>query len=154
MIQRIQSVWLFLAAAILFSMFISPLAEMIGPEGQYYRFELTGIYEGVGETALRIESLMPLWFLVSVTGMLSLVTIFFYKRRIMQIRICIFNLLLLIGFYALFLFYFFHFRSNLDVDISLRIPVVFPAIALIMVFLATRGIRKDEMVVRSYDRIR
>ncbi len=135
-------------------MFLSPLAEMTGPDGRYYRFDMTGIFEGVGESAVKIESVMPVWFLVIVTGALSLVTIFFYKRRIMQIRICIFNLLLLIGFYALFLFYFFHLRSNLDVTFSLRITVVFPAIALIMVFLATRGIRKDEMLVRSYDRIR
>ncbi len=154
MIQRIQSLWLFLAAAIMFSMFLSPLAEMIGPQGEYYRFDLTGIYEGVGETAIRIESAMPVWFLVIVTGALSLLTIFFYKRRILQIRICIFNLMLLIGFYALFFFYFFHLRSTLEVVMNFRITVVFPAIAVIMVFLATRGIRKDEMLVRSYDRIR
>lgn len=154
MIQRIQTVYLFLASVLMFSMFLSPLAEMADPQDQYYYFDLTGIYEGTGDTAMRIESVFPLRFLVIVTAVLSLFTIFFYKRRILQIRMCIFNLLLLIGFYALFFFYFFHTKTNYDVVADIKVTVIFPVIAVILVFLATRGIRKDEMKVRSYDRIR
>ncbi len=154
MIQRIQTVYLFLASAIIFSMFLSPLAEMVDHSGQYYFFDLTGIYEGVGETAMKIESVLPLRFLLVVTAVLSLLTIFFYKRRILQIRICIFNLMLLIGFYALFLFYYYHTKNRLDAAGDFKITVIFPVIAVILVFLATRGIRRDEMLVRSYDRIR
>jgi len=154
MIQRIQTVYLFLASAIIFSMFLSPLVEMVDPSGQYYFFDLAGIYEGVGETAMKIESVLPLRFLLVVTASLSLLTIFLYKRRILQIRICIFNLMLLIGFYALFLFYYYHTKNRLDAAGYFKITVIFPVIAVILVFLATRGIRRDEMLVRSYDRIR
>ncbi len=154
MIQRIQTIYLFLAAAIIFSMFLSPLAEMVDAFDQYYYFDLTGIYAGVGDTAKMIESVLPLRFLVIVTALLSLLTIFFYKRRILQIRISIFNLVLLLGFYALFFFYYFHAKSNLSAMANFKLPVMFPAIAVILVFLAARGIRKDEMLVRSYDRIR
>ena len=155
MIQRIQSVYLFLASIVLFSMFFHPLSEMMGPESQYYRIDLSGIYEGVGETAKKIESVLPLRFLVFVSASLSLITIFFYKRRILQMRLCIFNLLLLLGFYALFLFYFYHTRNRLDaVAADINITVMFPLVALIFVFMATRGIRKDEMLVKSYNRIR
>jgi hypothetical protein len=155
MIQRIQSVYLFLAAIVLFSMFFHPLVEIVDTGKMFYRFDLSGIYEGMGDTAKKIESVLPLRFLVFVTAALSLITIFFYKRRIMQIRICIFNLMLLLGFYGLFLFYFFHMRNQLDVSITdLKITIVFPMIGFILVFLATRGIRKDELLVRSYNRIR
>ena len=155
MIQRIQSVYLFLAAIVLFSMFFHPLVEMLDTVKTFYQFDLSGIYEGMGDTAKKNESVLPLRFLVIVTAALSLVTIFFYKRRILQIRICIFNLMLLIGFYGLFLFYFLHMRNQLDVSVTnLKITIVFPFIALILVFLATRGIRKDELLVRSYNRIR
>ncbi|MGF1586971.1 MAG: DUF4293 domain-containing protein [Bacteroidales bacterium] len=155
MIQRIQSVYLFLAAIILFSMFFHPLAEMLDAGKTFYQFDLSGIYEGMGDTAKKIESVLPLRFLVIVTAALSFITIFFYKRRILQLRICIFNLILLIGFYGLFLFYFFFMRNQLDASVtSLKITIVFPFIALILVFLATRGIRRDELLVRSYNRIR
>ncbi len=154
MIQRIQTVYLFLASAIIFSMFLSPLAEMVDSSGNYYSFGLTGIYKGMGETAIKIESVLPLRFLVAVTASLSLLTIFFYKRRILQLRICIFNLMLLIGFYALFFFYYYHTKNRLDATGHFNLTVIFPVIALILVFLATRGIRKDEILVRSYDRIR
>lgn len=154
MIQRIQSVYLFLASAIMFSLFFFPLAEMVDPDGRFYRFDLFGIFEGMGQTAIRIESVLPLRFLVFVTALLSLVTIFFHKRRILQIRISIFNLMMLIGFYALFLFYFFFVKNRLDAIADIKITVMFPVVAVILVFLATRGIRRDEMLVRSYDRIR
>lgn len=136
-------------------MFFHPLFEMMGPEGQYYRFDLSGIYEGVGETAKKIESVLPLAFLVFISAFLSLITIFFYKRRILQMRLCIFNLLLLLGFYGLFLFYFYHTRNRFEATAAdINITVVFPIVAFILVFLATRGIRKDEMLVKSYNRIR
>jgi hypothetical protein len=154
MIQRIQTVYLFLAALIIFSMFFHPLAEMVSSDNQFYRIDLTGIHEGVGETAMKIESLLPLRFLVFVTGALSLLTIFLYKRRILQIRICIFNLMMLIGFYPLFLFYFYHTKNRFEAIADIKITVMFPVIAIILVFLATRGIRKDELLVKSYDRIR
>jgi hypothetical protein len=154
MIQRIQSVYLFLASLVLFSMFFHPLVEMLDPDSNFYRLDLFGIHEGVGETANKIESALPLRFLVFVTAALSLLTIFFYKKRIMQIRLSVFNLMLLIGFYALFFFYFFHTRNRLDAVADIKVTVIFPLVAFILVFLATRGIRKDEMIVRSYDRIR
>jgi hypothetical protein len=136
-------------------MFFHPLVEIVDTGKTFYQFDLTGIYEGMGNTAKKIESVLPLRFLVIVTTALSLITIFFYKRRILQLRICIFNLLLLIGFYGLFLFYFFHMKNQLDVSVTdLKITIVFPMIAFILVFLATRGIRKDELLVRSYNRIR
>ncbi len=154
MIQRIQTAYLFIASMIMFSMLFSPLAEMLDSIDQYYHFDLFGIYEGVGETAQKIESVLPLRFLVLVTAALSLLAIVFYKRRILQIRICIFNLMMLIGFYPLFFFYFYHIKIRLSAIADFKITVIFPVIAIILVFLATRNIRKDELLVRSYNRIR
>ena len=135
-------------------MFFYPLSEMVDSYGELYRLDLSGIFKGVGETALKIESALPLRFLVFVTASLSILTIFFYKRRILQIRISVFNIMLMIGFYPLFLLYFFHARNRLAAIADLKITVIFPVLAIILVFLATRGIRKDQMLVRSYDRIR
>jgi hypothetical protein len=144
-----------MAAMVVFSMFFNPLAEMLDSENNFYYIDLSGIYEGVGVTAKLIESVFPLRFLVFVTASLSLITIFFYKWRIMQLRLCIFNLLLHLGFYVLFFFYFYHTKNQMGtIANNMKMTVMFPAVGFILVFLATRGIRKDELLVRSYNRIR
>ncbi len=154
MIQRIQTVYLFLGAAIMFSMLFFPLMEMIDAAGRYYRYDLFGVHEGVGNNSRLVQSVLPLRFLVFVTGFVSLFTIFLYRRRILQIRLCIFNKVLLLGFYGLFYFYYYHATRDIEVETHLRIPLVFPIIAIIFLYLAIRNIGKDEVLVRSYERIR
>jgi hypothetical protein len=46
------------------------------------------------------------------------------------------------------------FRQLLVADYWFRMPVVFPVLAIILIYLAFRGIRKDEILIRSLDRIR
>ncbi len=155
MIQRIQTIYLFLAAIVLFSIFFFPFVEVVDVNDQYYRYDIHGIHQGMGETAQLVYSVLPLRFLVFVTALLSLVTIFLFKRRILQIRLSIFNIVLLAGFYALFFFYLYQLNQEADAaTTSYKIPVVFPVVAIIFIYLAIRNIGKDELLVRSYDRIR
>ena len=154
MLQRIQTIYLFFASAIMFSMFFLPLMEMVDAGGQYYRYNLFGIYQGTGNDARLVQSILPLRFLVFVTGFISLFNIFLYKRRILQIRLCVFNIVMLLGFYGLFYFFYHHATRETEVETSLRIPLVFPVIAIILLYLAIRNIAKDELLVRSYERIR
>jgi len=39
-------------------------------------------------------------------------------------------------------------------ELSLKLPVIFPVIALILNFLAMRGIMKDENLIKSMNRLR
>ena len=154
MIQRIQTIYLFAAAVIMFLLFFFPFMEMIGADGQYYRYDIYGIHQGMGETAQMSMSVLPLRFLVFVTGFLSLVIIFLYKKRILQIRLCVFNLVLTLGFYGLFYFYYYQAARDIEVETYLKVPLAFPLIAMILLYLAIRNIGKDEILVRSYNRIR
>ena len=154
MIQRIQTVYLFLTVVVILCMAFFSFVEMVDSDGQYYRFDLFGIHEGVGDTTRLVESVMPLRFLVFVIATISLITIFLYKKRIMQIRLCIFNIVLMLGFYALFFFYFHNATSGIKVDSHFKVTIVFPVIGAILSYLALRNIGKDEVLVRSYDRIR
>jgi hypothetical protein len=154
MVQRIQTIYLFIAGMIMFSLFFFTFVEMIEDGTRYYRYDLHGIHEGMGNTARLVESVMPLRFLVFVTGALSLFIIFMYKRRIMQIRLCIFNIILHLGFFALFFFYLYYASRDTEMETYYKIPVVFPLVAIILLYLAIRNIAKDEVLVRSYNRIR
>ena len=79
-----------------------------------------------------------------------------YHNRKMQALFCLFNMLLVIGWYVC---YFVVAQMVGDkawgaIDFRPTWPAVFPAIALICYFLARRGILADEKLVRSMDRIR
>ena len=98
----------------------------------------------------------PLRAILLPTAAIATYTIFIYHNRKMQALFCLFNMLLVIGWYVC---YFVVAQMVGDkawgtIDFHPTWPAVFPAISLICYFLARRGILADEKLVRSMDRIR
>ncbi len=91
MIQRIQTLYLLIAAALMTVAVFSPLAVFNVGAAEYTlsSFSLAG--EG--------GSFATLWLgiLLAVSALLPLATLFLYKRRQLQIRLCAVELVLLIG---------------------------------------------------------
>jgi hypothetical protein len=87
--------------------------------------------------------------------LLALITIFLYKKRILQIRLCTFNSILMIAFYGLFAFFVWKIAGQSEsFRFSVHIALSFPFIALIFSYLAIRNIGADEVAVRSLNRLR
>jgi len=147
MIQRIQSVFIFLAALITASLLKLNFAELI-VEGEYYIFSAKGI--SLGEV-IKFDGL-PLMLFTGLIAILHFIALFLYKKRIRQIRLIGFTMILLIGLLAL-MFYFLYSGFD-DVKVVFKVPMIFPLIALILDYLAIRAIGRDEALVRSLDRIR
>jgi hypothetical protein len=130
MIQRIQTLFLLLAFGLSASLFFVPVWR-----------------EGcLVEHAVRL--CIPAVLTVAA-AVLSLVTLFLYKRRTLQIRLCIANTLVLAGFQGLIAFYFFSMESAV-----FFVPAAFPAVAAALTLVAARYIRRDEKLVRAADRLR
>ena len=72
----------------------------------------------------------------------------------MQIRISIFNSILIIGYCAALIYFIFKLQNTFDIKFFMKWTICLPIVALILNYLAIRGIGKDEVLVRSYDRIR
>lgn len=154
MIQRIQTVYLLIAEILIGALFFVPFAEIAGKEGSIYRFDIKGIYlEGVQKSEI-IYSSLPLVLLWAVSLILILITIFLYKNRILQMRISTINIFILLGLGGLIFYYVWSGAKLLMGVYSLTIYLVFPVIAAILIYLANRAISKDELLVRSIDRIR
>ena len=84
-----------------------------------------------------------------------MVTIFLYRKRILQIRLSVFNGLLMIGFYGLFIYYMSTIGAgDEEMNYSLKIALGLPLVCLILDYLAIRNIGADEVLVRSLDRLR
>lgn len=152
MLQRIQTVYLLIITVLMMLTLFMPLALMQARE-LMYAFDVMGL-STIKEP---IELLYPTWALValtSVAALLALITIFLYKNRVLQIRLCVFNAVLMLGFYALFAFYTLNFKADLQAELMVKIALSFPLIALILNYLAIRSIGADEMLVRSLNRLR
>jgi len=85
-----------------------------------------------------------------VAALLSIINIFLYKKRKLQRKICYIILLLLVLAYII---YFSFEYQNFSFS-EIRYTFIFPFIAVVFIYLAIRGINKDEKLIRSLDRLR
>ncbi len=147
MIQRIQSVYILVAAIFIGFLLALPLAE-IAANGEVYVFKATGVYNG---TSL-IFSGIPILGFIGLIWVLHFVALLGYKKRIRQMRVLVFTIILMLGLFGLM--YYFTYASFENEQVAFKIPVVFPLVAIILDYLAIRAIGKDEAMIRSIDRIR
>jgi hypothetical protein len=140
-IQRIQTLYLLAVA---------------GDGSGFYTVYSRGWFISGGSDAADLAiPTWPVFILEGVLALLPLINIFLFRNRKLQIRISIYCIILAFGLMGL-IYYFFliGFRQLEEPSYAFRFPLVVPAIFIILMYLAFRGIRKDEILVRSLDRIR
>lgn len=154
MLQRIQSVFLFIAVLLMLLMTIFPV-WVYQPENSDTVSVLTAFYFEQGG----VKEFMP-YTLIAVLAILSAIVgfieIFKFKNRLLQMKLGTLNSLLMIGTLGLS-FYFANElieKFNLQLGWSYGMAVYFPPAAMLCNIMANRFIRKDEKLVRSVDRIR
>lgn len=155
MIQRIQTIYLLLATVAMSLTLFLPLATIWqgGNELVVKAFFLDG------EIGFKAPLPIYMGIVLAVATLLPLVTIFLFNNRLTQIRLCVSEIVLLLGsatFIALYCYRLCDLLSEViaDINFTLGIASLMPVVAIILVSLAIRGIAKDEALVRSLDRIR
>lgn len=143
---------MFFALIIMGLMFFLPVIRFIDTYGSTYELIYPGVIDIEKESF--IVKTIPLTILLSVIVLMLIITIFLYKNRILQMRLSVFNILLMLGSVGLIYFYSLQVQGKIDGETFYLYPVIFPVASAILTFLAFRGIKKDEELVRSYDRIR
>lgn len=147
MIQRIQTVYIFIAAVLTGLLLQLDFAEL-AVNGELYVFDAMGITQGDQV----IFDGLPVMAFIGLITLIHIVIIFMYKHRIRQMRLLTFTIILLLGLLGI-LFYFIYAGFE-NVEVAYKIPIILPLIAAILDYLAIRAIGKDEALVRSLDRIR
>jgi len=152
MIQRIQTLFLLLALVCMAVFYFVPFGslELTTETG------ITDVPMGLYGVDFGEEhySTLPLLILLSFVVLTLIFTIFLFKHRILQMRICVFNLILALGCSGLAFFFLYQASEKFATNYSTSILVVLPVVAAIFIALAIRGIAKDEALIRSIDRIR
>ncbi len=162
MIQRIQSVYLFLAFVMGILIFFFPIASFV-TENAYFDFFICHIKDTSPNPFPEMKTAahqfpwfytIPLAILQLIVSLLIVFTLFQYKKRPLQIKINYLTILLnvmLVGgiFYASSLI-----ETQTGVVADYGFGGIFPLLSIVLVFLANSGVKKDEKLVRSADRLR
>jgi Domain of unknown function (DUF4293) len=146
MIQRIQTIYLFLAATAGFGVLALPFASTT---------------DSVQSSALFSDNLFStndnigLLVLFALAGALAIGSIFLFNNRKLQLKIswgALFVNLLGLGLAG---FLFWQDQANVGAsEVSGGIGALLPIVFILFTFLAIKGIKKDESIVKSADRLR
>ncbi len=151
MIQRIQSLYILLATGLTTATaFLSPM--LFSRTGEVFKLGFMGVFNTAGGDS--VYSTVPLTLLLLISAGISLVSFFLFKNRVLQMRLSVFSLVLMLGYYPMMFYYKMLINKELETIATFGFPVVFPVVGAILSFLAIRAIGKDEALVRSLDRIR
>ena len=142
MIQRIQTIWLLLAAA---AAFLTLKFSFYGGN-KLIAATNTKVYE-----SLTARSNIMITILSAGVGLAALISIFLYKNRKQQFRIVLIALLASVVNIVLF---FLESRKFVAAKGNYDLSAIFVFAVPVFLILALRGIKKDEKLVKSLDRLR
>jgi glucan phosphoethanolaminetransferase (alkaline phosphatase superfamily) len=155
MIQRIQSLYLFLTTLLSLLFLNGGFLSFINKTGYEIKVTFTGVLKSTGGQGFEmIEKLLPLSLLIILIPLISLITIFIFKNRKIQLRFSIFLIILSSLFVIALIHVSFSIISKFDATIIPGFKMILPILILIFSILSYRGIRKDDRLVKSYDRLR
>lgn len=150
MIQRIQTLYLLLVVILgTLLCFFSPV-QFLAPGSTEY-------------ISLMAFDKWPLATITLVIPVLALVNIFLFKRRLLQVRLNIMNVIFCLGYYALLALYIAYtvkgYEQIGDTTLAhaewyLNVWAAFPLVNIVLTMMATRRIIKDEALIRAADRLR
>ena len=142
MIQRIQSIFLFLASACSFGLFGLPFAntEEAVANSEIFKDQAFNLFDDTAMLAL-----------FCVAGGLALIAIFLFKNRVLQSRFA--QLVLLVTIAGIGWTAYIFSQEKIDA-VNLDFGLALPLLTLVFTFLAFRNIKKDDKLVQSMDRLR
>lgn len=155
MIQRIQSLYLLLATGLTVACMSNCIGFFISEDGEVLGKLFNLFFLDASEGATAQFTPWALFVILLITATLTFLNIFLYKHRALQMRVSSFCMILLTGWYAAYAAFAWLISGMLEAD-SFRVALwaALPCVSLILLYLAFRGIMKDEKLVRSLDRLR
>jgi len=155
MIQRIQTLYLLLTTLIPLLFLKLKLLSFTGTDGSEYYLGFKGLFTmSEGQVLNLVKQLHLISILIAIIPVLSLVTVFLFRNRRLQLKMILLIILLSMGFIIAEIIYSIMITKEYGVTIIPGFAMVIPVLILIFSGLAYRGIKKDENLVRSYDRLR
>ena len=152
MIQRIQTIWLLLAALTICCLLLLPMVTATIGSSEYYVIA-SGLYQKTENSTKQIEASLPLLISTIAVSLMSFINIFNFKNRTTQKRIVMANIVLIISLS----FWCSQFAKKIPGGLetaNYNVGMFLPVIAILFSILAIRGINNDDKLIRSAERLR
>jgi len=153
MIQRIQSIWLLLAAVSISCLLFLPIVTTTDLIGMKFYIIASGLYQQVGGTDRQVESFLPLLISVSAVAIMCFFNIFNFKKRKLQKQLIYATIAFIIGLSFWCSVYAKKIPGGVETA-NYDTGMFLPPLAIALCLLAIRGINRDEALLRSADRLR
>lgn len=141
MIQRIQTIWLAIAAACGFAMSRIPLFNaMLADKSEriYYATESLVVFA-----------------LCMAVAVMAAIAIFLFRKRTTQFKLAVLGVALSLAVIGLEVYFIEMFKKSIPmVKGTYNVGGLLPIAMLVCLWMAARAIRKDEKLVKSLDRLR
>ncbi len=136
MIQRIQSIWLLFAGLTILLLLVLPIVTQLSDTPEAPKPAVNLLLYGT-----------------IVVGLLSFINIFNFKNRNLQKKLIMLTIVLILGLCGWIFFTIQALPGGLT-NVRPSIGAFMPLLSIIFSALAYRGIRNDERLLRSADRLR
>ncbi len=145
MIQRLQSIFLFLSSASFFSHFGFSFAKTDAPGPNFFADQVYNIQDNIG-----------LLIMAVLSGLLAFGIIFLFNNRKLQLKLSYIVIVLAILLPVLASLLFLNAGNSMENTQGIQdsIGLYMPIVSVILTWLAIRFINKDEKIVQSMDRLR
>jgi len=135
--QRIQTLYLALATALIAAMFFTLKAVVPGPDGSFLQ-------------EVKYTAYVPYLILLIVIVLLDFLALTTWRFRVFQMRTAVLAAIITLALQAWLAVDYF----TADSSLVFRLTAVFPLVAVIFDLLAARGIASDIMVAESVNHLR
>ena len=155
MIQRIQSIYLLVTAFVAILFLNGEYLTFFDSSNTLISLKINGVFTvSVLSLIGKIRNLLILQTLCILIPIISIVTIFLFSKRKVQMTLNKILIILIIAFICATCYYSFSIMSEHDATIGSWYKAIIPVIQLIFAVLAYLAIKKDDNLVKSYDRHR
>ena len=153
MIQRAQTLFLLIVVLLSGFMIFYPLSMVELKTGILLHLHSYGMQD-IHSGKLLYHIFIPFLLILAIT-IISFVTILLFNKRILQMRLCAYNIILSLCLIGCIAYYYFSLKHKPEVTSnSFTFTIVFPIINIFLLFQSFRAIRRDDLLIKSYDRLR
>ncbi|MFZ5941988.1 MAG: DUF4293 domain-containing protein [Bacteroidota bacterium] len=152
MLQRIQTIYLLIAFILSILLFTGPVSRFSTASGEV-TVRHSGAFSDSGDR-LDMAS-WPMTTMFAIVSLLSLYTFLSYKNRIRQMRLAIYLMIVDAGMVGVMVYFSrFAFRHFGGINNVFQWRIILPLVMLVLFYMAFKAVQKDELLVRSYERLR
>jgi hypothetical protein len=155
MLQRIQSIYLLLAALAIYALYLFPFVHGVNVDGKLATIMVTGVFDDAGGIHTHIQFFTGLTAATAVIGLIPLIIIFLYKNRKQQIALCYSTILVIFGFSFWMAQEVKGVMGSTPIDThNWGIGLLLSSVSILFLVFAFKAIQRDEKLVKSADRLR